>query len=136
MKSWVRQHPGGTIIHAAAVGDYQIRQSEPDRKVPSGQDQWQITLIPAPKILDLIHGWSPHITIVSFKAAPPNTTKKQIETLSESQAQRTHSQVVFANTIGQFNADIFVWQKDAGRWFDNRQNALGYLVEWVDSQPD
>lgn len=135
MQTWISQHPKGIVIHAAAVGDYQTRQSAPDQKVPSGQEQWHITLVPAPKILDLIHGWSPHITLVSFKAAPPDTSKQHIEAISESQAKRTQSHVVFANTIGRFNSDIFVWRKDASQWYDHRQSALDYLVKWVESQP-
>ena len=70
-ESWTVQHPTGIIIHAAAVGDFEVRDTH-QGKISSGSTL-TLEFQPTPKIVDLIKGWSSDSMLVSFKAAAPNT---------------------------------------------------------------
>ena len=50
MEAWLKQHPGALVVHAAAVGDYEVAPRP--GKIPSGQTVLQLELRPTPKILD------------------------------------------------------------------------------------
>lgn len=54
------------IIHAAAVSDYRV-QRPAGRKISSGRAQWDLTLIPTPKIIDRIKTWAPAALLIGFK---------------------------------------------------------------------
>jgi len=55
------------IVHAAAVSDYQVEQSNPDAKLESAEVQ-QLTLRPTPKLLSgLKSASSPQTVVVAFK---------------------------------------------------------------------
>ena len=134
MKAWAQLHPGGLIVHAAAVGDYQVTDSNTDLKLPSGQPKITVTLTPAPKILDAIRAWSDALTIVSFKAAPPHTQKADVESLASAQALRTDSAAVFANSIGALDRDVLFWTPTQAKWADRREDGLTMLADWLTEQ--
>jgi len=136
MRSWVEKHPDGMVIHAAAVGDYSAKTIDPTAKLPSGQNEITLTLIPTPKILDAIRSWSNEAIVVSFKAAPPGTERGALEAIAQSQAERTDSALVFANTIGRLEEDILLWSREGTRWFKQRADALSALVQWIESQSE
>ena len=57
------------IIHAAAVSDYKLKI--PYRsKVRSGLAQLKLTLVPTPKIINIIRKLAPKTTLVGFKLEP------------------------------------------------------------------
>lgn len=87
------------IIHSAAVGDYEMAQGVPG-KIPSGTPEISLKLTPTPKILDQIRGWNPTCFLVSFKAAPPETSPEDLVKIARAQLERTGSNLVFANVIG------------------------------------
>lgn len=88
------------VIHSAAVGDYEMAQEVPG-KIPSGSPEISLKLTPTPKILDHIREWNPTCYLVSFKAAPPGTSQEDLVRIARAQLERTGSNLVFANVIGE-----------------------------------
>ncbi len=64
MRDWVTSHPNGIVVHAAAVGDFEVAQSTAG-KIASGQEL-VLKLQPTPKIVDHIHTWSPTAKLFFF----------------------------------------------------------------------
>ena len=131
MEAWVRANPDGLVIHAAAVGDYAVTDLSPDQKIPSGQEILTLQLVPTPKILDAIQGWSSNVSLVSFKAAAPGTTGSALESIAAAQGMRTGSDRVFANTIGQFDRDVLIWSPSGCTGYQKREDALEALLSWA-----
>jgi len=127
MKKWVREHPDGVIVHSAAVGDYRTGTERSDEKIPSGQNQVTIQLTPTLKILDQIQHWSGTARIVSFKAAPPNTTGEALAQIGRKQHTRSKSRLVFANTIGNIEGDVLIIDETEETPFKKRSVALDDL---------
>jgi len=129
MAEWIQKNPGGIVLHAAAVGDY---AAPPDAgKIESGQEHILLKLHPTPKILDRLRNWSRQLFVVSFKAAAPHTTRAQLETIALSQLTRTHSNVVFANVIGNIEHGICIHDGKRARWYEDRPDALTHLLDLV-----
>lgn len=130
MERWVRAHPAGIVVHAAAVGDYEqdADPAAPPRKIPSGQAALALALRPAPKILDQIRGWSAQATIVSFKAAPPGSTPADLSRIAEAQRRRTDSLLVFANTLGRLEAELVIQDAQGPTRHATRGAALADLA--------
>lgn len=129
MEKWIQRNPGGIVLHAAAVGDY---AAPPEAgKIASGQEQVLIELHPTPKILDRLRNWSQQLFVVSFKAAAPHTTPAQLETIALSQLTRTHSDLVFANVIGNIEHGICIHDGKRARWYEDRPDALTHLLHLI-----
>ena len=127
MRSWVEANPCGLVVHAAAVGDYAVEDVDPEVKLPSGQETLCITLRPTVKILDCLRTWSPTLTIVSFKAAPPGTTQQHLIDIACQQRARTDSDIVFANVIGNIDGEVTIVDRNEARTFSNRVEGLRHL---------
>lgn len=128
MERWVREHPRGIVIHAAAVGDYAPRISS--GKVSSGKARWTLVLEPTPKILDHIRSWGgPELVLVSFKAAAPDTGDGALIELARKQALRTGSDLVFANVLGRLGTRVALVSPHDERWYEARDDALQALIE-------
>lgn len=111
MQAWVRSHPGGMVVHAAAVGDYAIADRA-TTKLPSGAPELVIRLRPTPKILDRIREWDPQVFLVSFKAAAPETDEAQLSQIARAQLLRSASDLVFANVIGNLQNLVLIVSAD------------------------
>jgi len=122
MHAWCSRNPTGVVIHAAAVGDYEVAGA--GGKIPSGQASLTITLSPTPKILDRIRGWSPDLRIVSFKAAPPASDPAALHRIADAQRVRTDSSVVFANTIGRLQAGVVLVDAAGATHHAHREDGL------------
>ena len=135
MKDWVTMHPDGIVVHASAVGDYMADPDDPasQGKLASGQSSLSLRLVPTPKILDEIKQWSPQVFLASFKAAPPQTDATGLEALARSQAARTRSDMVFANTIGQLNTEVVVLDEARAVQHSTRDGALDHLIQRISS---
>ena len=125
MERWCRQHPGGVVVHAAAVGDYEVGGAA--GKIPSGQADLTITLQPTPKILDRLRSWSDDLRIVSFKAAPPGSSVADLQRIADAQRIRTDSTLVFANTIGRLGSDVVLIDASGATVHPDRSTALADL---------
>lgn len=127
MQRWVAAHPGGIVVHAAAVGDYEAPPFA--GKLSSGAAELTITLRPTPKIVDHLKGWDPTMFLVSFKAAPPDTDAAQLRAIAAAQAARTGSDLVFANVLGRLGEDVQLVRPDAAERFAERAAGLDALRE-------
>lgn len=129
MERWVRAHPQGVVVHAAAVGDYEV---EPfDGKIESGRPEWTLTLRPTPKIADHLRTWGPELRIATFKAAPPETSREELLEIARKQLRRTRSDIVFANVLGRLAQGILLVEEHQERWIEHRGPALMALLEWI-----
>ena len=127
MRTWVQANPGGVVVHAAAVGDYEV--SEPAaNKVSSQLGEWTLTLRPTPKIADLIPRWDPKVFLVTFKAAGPDTGAEELVQICRKQLRRTQSQMVFGNVIGALGATSTLVDDLGSEAFERRDDALSALV--------
>lgn len=126
MERWVRDNPGGVVVHAAAVGDYEAAPFA--GKISSGQDEIVIRLTPTPKIVDHVKGWDPGVTLISFKAAPPETDLASLERIARKQLDRTGSELVFANVLGRLGEDLLLVDRASARAFARREEALDALL--------
>ena len=129
MRRWLLAHPDGALLHAAAVGDY---EAEPFAgKISSDQDELVIRLRRAPKIVDSVRGWAPNCLLVSFKAAGPETSPEALVEICQRQLQRTDSNLVFGNVIGDLERTSTLVSPDGARRFESREEALHALVSAV-----
>ena len=125
MEEWLAEHPGAVVVHASAVGDY---ESDPQpTKIPSGQDEMIIRLKRAPKIADHIKKWDSNCTLVTFKAAGPNTSAEQLVAICRRQLERTRSDLVFGNVIGSLQTTVVIVDQFGAESFDAREDALQSL---------
>ena len=127
MERWIEDNPGGVVVHAAAVGDYEAAPYS--GKLASGQDELVIRLGPTPKIVDHVKRWDPSAFLVSFKAAPPETDAAELERIARAQLERTASDLVFANVLLRLTEDLLLVAPDGTRRFARREAALQALLE-------
>lgn len=117
MERWLRANPASALIHSAAVGDYEV----PDptaTKIPSGQAEIVIRLVPAPKIVDHVRAWAPDCFLVSFKAGRPGLTPEELEAIARAQLRRTGSDLVWANALGALSTVLLVGEAETLRFAD------------------
>ena len=131
MKDWVHSNPNGIVIHSAAVGDYEVKNAGTNHKIPSGQAEIHITLTPTPKILPQLISWSSALSIISFKAAPPETDTAALLEIARKQCVSTSSTLVFANVIGQTHRDVMLVAPATHQLFAARRSALEHLVQFI-----
>lgn len=127
MERWVRANPGGVVVHAAAVGDYQADTS--GGKLPSGQAELVLRFHPTPKIVDHLKRWDPSLFLVSFKAAPPETGDDALLRIAAGQLSRTSSDLVFANVLGRLSTGVMLVRPDGSSRYDARGPALDALLD-------
>ena len=129
MEAWIRINPEGAVIHAAAVGDYEVAAPR-HSKASSGKAEWVLALTPTPKIANLVRSWGSRGFFVTFKAAGPETTDQALLELAKEQRSRTASDAVFANVIGRLSKGI-AWVTDRRQSFDDRDDAISHCASEV-----
>jgi len=129
MKSWLLDNPAGVVVHAAAVGDFEVSETV-SGKISSGQEL-VLTLKPTPKIVNHIKEWAPNSRLISFKAAAPNTSPEALEQLAQKQCQRTRSDLVFANVLGQIETNVLLHSPSSTTWYPKRTDGLKALIETI-----
>lgn len=131
MERWLTTNPGATLIHSAAVGDYEVPAEDlaAAGKIPSGQAEIHIRLVPAPKILDRVRGWCPDAFLVSFKAGRPGLLAEELEAIARAQLRRTGSDVVFANVLGRLQDSVLLVRESDTVAYARREDAVNALVE-------
>jgi phosphopantothenoylcysteine synthetase/decarboxylase len=129
MEAWVRAHPDGALIHAAAVGDYESADGVAT-KLPSGRAELVLWLVPGPKIADHVRGWGLRGPYVTFKAASPETTDLDLVAIARAQRARTGCDLVFANVLGRLDRGVYLVGDEAVR-HERRDAAIAALVAGV-----
>ena len=127
MRDWTFRNPTGIIVHAAAVGDFEIRDFD-NGKIASGSNI-TLELSPTPKIVEKIKEWSTETRLISFKAAAPNTAMKDVESLARKQLLRTDSDLVFANVLGNLEENVMLVSQQQTQWFTERHEGLKSLIQ-------
>jgi phosphopantothenoylcysteine synthetase/decarboxylase len=106
MKVMSEELGGGTydvVLHAMAVMDYVPEKRSPD-KTPSGQDQWTITLVPTPKLIQMIKRWDEDIYLVGFKLEV-GQDQEQLVAAARRAADRSGADLMVANDLEHIQAD-------------------------------
>jgi len=85
------------VLHAMAVLDYVPREASP-AKTPSGRDQWTLTLVPTPKVIDMIKRWDPDLLLVGFKLEVDAGRRELIAAASDL-ARRSGADLTVANNL-------------------------------------
>jgi len=129
MERHVRAHPTGAVVHASAVGDYELPEADPG-KIPSGLPVLEIRMVPAPKIADQVRGWGLTGPYVTFKAAPPGTPDDALEAIARRQRARVGCDLVFANVLGRLSTGVMLVGEHTRR-FESRTDAIAALVAWL-----
>ncbi|MCP4807163.1 MAG: hypothetical protein GY913_26120 [Proteobacteria bacterium] len=130
MEIWVRANPQGWVIHAAAVGDYELAGSAVG-KISSNLETLTLTLRPTPKIADRVRFWSDDITLITFKAAPPLTDGESLVKICRKQLERTRSDLVLGNVLGSLATTTTLVDDSGSEAFDDRAEALHALAARV-----
>ena len=133
MNAWALKYPHGTIIHASAVGDYEVIRRNTS-KISSGQKSLTIELQPTPKIASAIRSWGFVGVLVTFKAAAPEVDSAHLIRIATAQRGVTQSDFVFANVLGKLESKVAIIGEQTVT-FDSRKNALRHLVELVTERP-
>jgi phosphopantothenoylcysteine decarboxylase/phosphopantothenate--cysteine ligase len=127
MERYVRGSPTATVVHAAAVGDYEVAHPSAS-KTASGSPEWTLTLTPTPKIADHLRGWGLTGPYVTFKAAAPETTDDALVEIASKQRARTGSDLVFANVLGRIGERVCLVSASGPTWFAHRDDAVAALI--------
>ena len=129
MKTWVRAHHSGAVIHASAVGDYEMVENR-DSKIPSGKGELVLRFKATPKIAPKIREWGLTGPLITFKAAPPEVEIDALIEIARQQRVVTGSDWVFANVLGRLETTIAIIG-DTSQVYTDRSSALEGLVERV-----
>jgi len=130
MERRVRADPTVCLVHAAAVGDYEVATDA--SKLPSGRPELTLHLTPTPKIADHVRSWGLKGLYVTFKAAAPETDAQALLALARRQRDRTGCDLVFANVLGRLHADIALVGEQI-QWFEARHDAQQALIDVIAS---
>lgn len=101
LKSELREHSYDVVIHAAAVSDYKVRPEQKAKaKWPSDSPEINLTLVPNPKLISQIRGWSKHsdLQIVGFKLIDRHLSEGPHK-LTSQLAARNHLDLVVENAV-------------------------------------
>ena len=135
MHDWLYTYPTGIVIHSAAVGDYEVADEYMKElrktKISSNQSELIIKLQPAPKILSGLKTLAPSSKIVSFKAAAPDISNDEMIQIAKGQLNKSNSDLVFANQIGQTHQHIALVSLDSVQNFVHRKEAIQRLFTLI-----
>jgi phosphopantothenoylcysteine decarboxylase/phosphopantothenate--cysteine ligase len=98
------------VVHAAAVSDYKLKDTFRG-KISSDKKNITLTLIPTPKIINLIKKVNPKVFLVGFKLEPHLTPQKALEA-SKKLFTESKCSLVVANSVGQGTYTSYLIQND------------------------
>ncbi len=87
------------VVHAMAVLDYAPAGAE-GRKAPSGRDEWQITLVPTPKVIRKMRAWAPRAFLVQFKLEV-GLSEEELRRVALKSLRSNRADLVVANDLTQ-----------------------------------
>lgn len=91
------------VLHAMAVPDYVPAEAGPD-KTPSGRERWTLTLVPTPKVIDMIKRWDPELLLVGFKLGV-DAGREELIAAAVKTARRSGADLMVANDLRQVGDD-------------------------------
>jgi phosphopantothenoylcysteine synthetase/decarboxylase len=90
------------VLHAMAVLDY-VPEKVTETKKPSGRDHWTISLVPTPKVIDMIKRWDPELLLVGFKLEV-DADRRRLMAAAQETARRSGADLVVANDLRHIRA--------------------------------
>ena len=78
MKEELDRQPYDAVLHSMAVLDY-VPETYQDSKTPSGQDEWLVRLVRAPKVIKIIKELQPTSLLISFKLEAGKSQEELVE---------------------------------------------------------
>jgi len=129
MHLFLSENPTAWVIHAAAVGDYEVEPSA--EKLASGQDELLLRLRPTPKIIHHIKQWAPESRLVGFKAAGPGTSKEALVGLCRDLIESNGASLVLGNVIGSLENTATLVDERSEERFSVREEAFAALCERI-----
>jgi phosphopantothenoylcysteine synthetase/decarboxylase len=121
------------VLHAMAVLDYVPEKAGP-AKTPSGRDRWRLSLVPTPKVIDMIKRWDPDVLLIGFKLEVDAGREKLIAGALET-ARRSGADLMVANDLREVGDDrhrALLVDSDgrvAGEYTDRKSIAAGLFNE-------
>ncbi len=97
------------VIHSAAVSDYRPKKVY-QRKVSSRLRDWDIKLVPTPKLIDNFTFGAKHLLKVGFKFEPGIPDKRLIAE-GKSLRKKSNLNIVVTNTVGKNGYRAFIVAK-------------------------
>lgn len=116
------------VIHSSAVSDYRPKTSY-RQKVKSGLKQWKLSLIPTPKIIDLIKKIDPSLFLVGFKFEP-RAEKESLIKEAKTLLKTASCDLVVANTLRRLHYRAYiVGKRDILGPLTNRESLIKELIK-------
>jgi len=121
------------VLHAMAVLDY-VPERAGSAKTPSGRDRWSLTLVPTPKVIDMIKRWDPDVLLVGFKLEVAAGREKLIAGALET-GRRSGADLMVANDLREVGDDrhrallVDSAGRVAGEYADRERIAAGLFDE-------
>ncbi len=117
------------FIHSAAVSDYEPRKVY-SQKVKSGIKNWQLSLRPTEKIINLIKRIDRSLLVVGFKFQPDAEKKELLEKAKELM-QQADLDLTVANTLSQGKYQAYIIDNSLRVWgeFLNKKNLVLNLIK-------
>lgn len=97
MEEELERQPYDAVLHSMAVLDY-VPESYQDAKTPSGQDEWVVTLVRAPKVIKIIKQLQPTSLLISFKLEAGKSQDELVEAAHRSLLSN-RADLVLANDL-------------------------------------
>jgi phosphopantothenoylcysteine synthetase/decarboxylase len=99
------------LIHSAAVADYKVEKAF-GRKISSARKAWVLKLVPTEKIINLVRGIGPGITLVGFKFQP-QVKKALLIKKARELLKAARADLIVANTLNRSKYEAYLVHKDS-----------------------
>ena len=96
--------PPDAVVHAMAVLDY-VPADTAARKTPSGREEWQLTLVPTPKVIRRIREWAPDTLLVQFKLEV-GITEDELRQAALESLRKNRADLVVANDLTRIRDEV------------------------------
>lgn len=118
------------VIHSAAVADYRLKTTF-TKKVRSGIRQWQLKLVPTPKLIDIARKIDKNLFLVGFKFEPAASRKTLIKK-ANGLMRRAKLDLVVANTIYDNRYQAYIVNQDRTEGpFKNKEELAKNLIKAI-----
>jgi len=118
------------VIHSAAVSDYGPK-SFYGKKVKSGNKCWRLSLVPLPKLIDLIKKSDSSVVLAGFKFQP-QARKNALLQEAGKLMRRCRADLVVANTTRGLRYIAYIMQKDKIRGpFSQKKYLVAELIKAI-----
>jgi hypothetical protein len=129
------EKPFAAWVHAMAVLDF-VPKHRAGGKIESGQSEWNLALVPAPKVIDRIKRRFPGTVLIGFKLESTQD-EGSLREAADRLAGRAGADLVVANPPPFDNPaghTGYLWDPGARIWsgpFQGKEEISGKIVNWL-----